>query len=114
MVFIEGLCASGLRAGVLYSQKEDIARTLRPLIWFRGLSSLTGWDLKDILSDTKWIDYFIAENRRRIAKSYHHVTSILKKYKTPFVRAEAGFFLVLDLRVFLEGTPSHEREMALF
>ena len=36
-------CASGLRVGVLYGQKEDITRAFRPLIWFRGLSSLTGW-----------------------------------------------------------------------
>lgn len=112
--FSKDFCASGVRAGILISQNREIINGLKPLVWFGGLSSLAGWALTDVLSDVSWINYFVEENNRRISEAYERVTVIFKQHDINFIRAEAAFFLIVDLTRFLDGPPSYATEMALF
>ncbi|MDH3731595.1 MAG: aminotransferase class I/II-fold pyridoxal phosphate-dependent enzyme [Acidimicrobiia bacterium] len=96
------LAASGLRCGVLVSENDAVIEAVDGLAYWAAVSGDTQYLIGDMISDTRWIDEFMVENRKRLGDAYAKVTAALDEASIPFLPAEAGFFVLLDLRPFLD------------
>jgi hypothetical protein len=54
-----------------------------------------------ILSHPSKVQEFFEQNNERLRESYTSLTSLLRHHGIPFLPAQAGFFLLLDLRCLL-------------
>ena len=66
-----------------------------------------------MISDEPWVDHYCAELRRRLGARYEYVSAALATAGIPIVPAQAGIFVLCDLRRFLEE-PSWDAEHALW
>jgi aspartate/methionine/tyrosine aminotransferase len=111
--FSKDFAASGLRAGVFMSENEDILRALDELAYWGCCSGDTQWMLGRMIADEAWVDGFVQTNRTRLRGAKSRVTRALEALGVPYLEPEAGFFLLLDLRRFLQE-PTFAAEHALF
>ena len=111
--FAKDFALSGFKVGVLYTPDQDIRAAARVLAYFAPTSTDTQVLLRDILADTDWVDYFLAESQRRLALSYARSTQLLDEFSIPYIPATAGFFVWTDLRAWLP-TPTFAAERALW
>jgi aspartate/methionine/tyrosine aminotransferase len=111
--FSKDFAASGLRAGVLFSENEEILSALDELAYWGCCSGHTQWLLARMLSDEAWVDEFVRLNRERLRSASVGVTRALGAHGLSYVEPEAGFFVLLDLRRFL-SEPTFAAEHALY
>ena len=111
--FSKDFAASGLRAGVLVSENADVLRAVDELAYWGCCSGDTQWLLGCMIRDAAWVDGFVHLNRQRLSAIHGRVTRALDALGIGHVPAGAGFFLLLDLRRFLDA-PSFEAEHALY
>lgn len=115
--FVYGLskdwCASGLRVGMLYSKNAPLHLALNSLAPFSSISNYQQHLLADMLSDESWTDMYIKFNADQLRKSYDMLTTALDEAEIPFVPAEAGMFVWIDMRKYL-SEPSWHEETALW
>lgn len=107
------LAASGLRCGVLVSENQPVMEAVDSLAYWASVSGDTQYLIGEMVSDTAWLDEFMAENQRRLGDAYSKVTAALEEAAIPYLPAEAGFFLLLDLRTYLDEV-TWEAEDALW
>lgn len=107
-------CACGLRVGAVVTQRKDLQKRLSLLQLFGAIGRYTGFAVSDMLSDDEFLQFYITENQRRLADAYTQVTRMLDHDDVPYCEAQAGFFLLIDLRQFLDDEPSKDSEMRLF
>jgi len=111
--FSKDLAASGLRCGVLVSDNDDVLRGVDTLAYWACCSGDTQHLLGSMVSDEAWVERYLTEMPRRLGDAYLRATAALDAVGIPYVPAEAGFFLLVDLRRFLEA-PTFEAEDALW
>jgi aspartate/methionine/tyrosine aminotransferase len=111
--FSKDFGASGLRCGVLCSENPDVLRAVDGLAYWAACSGHTQHLLREIVSDTPWVDAFLAEMRRRLAQTYALVTTTLAEVGIPFVPASGGIFVMCDLRACLPE-PTWDAEARLW
>jgi aspartate/methionine/tyrosine aminotransferase len=111
--FSKDFGASGLRCGVLLSENTDVLRAVDGLAYWAACSAHTQHLLGEIVSDTPWVDAYIAQMRRRLGEAYAGVTATLVEHGIGFVEAQAGFFVMCDLRRSLP-TPTWDGEAQLW
>ncbi|MCP4896102.1 MAG: aminotransferase class I/II-fold pyridoxal phosphate-dependent enzyme [bacterium] len=99
--FSKDFGASGLRCGLLVSENEAVVAAVDALAYWACCSGDTQFLLGEMIADDAWVDGYVREMKTRLASSYDLVTAHLGTGDIPFLRAEAGFFLVLDLRTYL-------------
>lgn len=92
---------SGLRCGVLFSENEAVLNAVDALAYWACCSGDTQQLLEQMIADDTWVDAYIAENRRRLGEAYTRVTAALDAIHVPYFAAEAGFFVVCDMRRFM-------------
>jgi aspartate/methionine/tyrosine aminotransferase len=92
---------SGLRCGVLFSENEVVLSAVDGLAYWACCSGDTQQLLKQMIADDTWVDAYIAENQRRLGDAYARVTAALEAINVPYFAAEAGFFLICDMRRFM-------------
>jgi aspartate/methionine/tyrosine aminotransferase len=110
--FSKDFGASGLRAGVLVSENEEVLRAMDELAYWACCSGDTQWLLGRMISDRAWVDGFVRENGRRLGEAKRAVTQALDKLEVPYIEPAAGFFLLLDVRRFLRAsTPAAEHAL---
>lgn len=108
-------CGSGLRVGAIVSQNSTLLARLAHTTFFCDVSRPVQWALSEILTDHEFLSEYLTENVRRLASAYKRITTLFDSEDIPHVHAEAGFFLLLDLRRFLDGDEaSREGEMRLY
>lgn len=79
----------GFRVGILYSYNDDVVSTGRKMSSFGLVSSQTQHLLAAMLSDEEFVDNFLAENSKRLAKRHARFVELsLNSKKFSF-----GFFL---------------------
>lgn len=88
---------SGLRAGFVYSQNEIFMEGLATLSIFTCVSGPIQYLVSELLTDDQFSDYFLDESRNRICQSYQICVDKLQEMVLPFVPAEAGIFVYVDL-----------------
>ena len=111
--FSKDFGASGLRCGVLVSENEAFNAAVDALAYWACCSGHTQHLLGELISDDEWVDGFIETMRRLLGDAYRRVTASLDGGGIAYVPAEAGFFVLLDLRRFLTQ-PTWDAENALW
>jgi aspartate/methionine/tyrosine aminotransferase len=111
--FSKDFAMSGLRAGVLLTENESVLNVVDGLAYWACCSGDTQQLLRQMIADDEWVDAFVVENGRRLADAYARVTAALDAVGVPHYPAEAGFFLMCDMRPFLADV-SWEAEDALW
>ncbi len=111
--FSKDFAASGLRCGVLVSENRDVLTAVDALAEWACCSGDTQFLLGEMIADDAWVDVYLTGMRARLRAAYRAVTAALEDEQIPFLPAEAGFFLLVDLRRFMAG-PTWEEERVLW
>ncbi|KKA31061.1 hypothetical protein TD95_002569 [Thielaviopsis punctulata] len=91
--------ANGIRMGMIIDQYNEPLRTaLGTTALYSSVSSLTDAMTAAIFEDEAWVDAYVAENSRRLARHFELLAAWAKDNSVPYVRgANAGFFLWVNL-----------------
>jgi aspartate/methionine/tyrosine aminotransferase len=111
--FSKDFGASGLRCGLLVSENKALLDAVGGLAYWGAASGHTQWMLGEMIDDDAWVGDFCAELRKRLRATYTRVADALSGAGIPHVPAEAGIFVVCDLRGFL-SEPTQRAEHALW
>lgn len=111
--FSKDFGASGLRCGVLVSENEAVMNAVGGLAYWAACSGHTQHLLSALVADDAAVDEYLAGSRRALAEAYAELTGALERMGVPYVAADAGFFLLADLRGWLPA-PTWEAERALW
>jgi len=111
--FSKDFGASGLRCGVLVSENEAVNAAVDTLAYWACCSGHTQYLLGEMISDETWVDSYIDSMRELLRGAYTRLTAALDAGGIRYVPAEAGVFVLLDLRSHLEA-PTWEAEHALW
>lgn len=111
--FSKDFAASGLRAGVLVSENAAVLAAVDGLAYWACCSGHTQLVLGEMIADAAWVDGYVAAMRHRLGEAYRQVAAALTASGIPFLASDAGFFLLVDLRSYLEAR-SWEAEAQLW
>ena len=99
--FSKDFAMSGLRCGVLLTENEAVLNAVDGLAYWACVSGDTQQLLQQMISDDEWVDGYLTENRRRLGEAYSRVTAALDSVGVRYFPAEAGFFILCDMRRFM-------------
>jgi aspartate/methionine/tyrosine aminotransferase len=111
--FAKDFALSGLKVGVLHTRHPEVRAAARELAYMSPVSTDTQVLLRRLLSDQAWTDSFLKENRHRLAESYQAAGTALGREGIPYLAADAGLFVWIDLRQWLTE-PTVDAEHALW
>ena len=101
--FSKDLGASGLRLGCIYTQNSEFMRALSAISQFHWSGGPNEAIAISMLEDEVWVDGFLDRCRKLLASRSKLARSMLDEAGIKYhSAANAGFFLWLDLRPFLE------------
>ena len=111
--FSKDFAASGLRCGVLVSENEAVLAAVDALAEWACCSGDTQFLLGEMIADDVWVDAYVAGMRERLGAAYRAVAAALEAERIPYLPAEAGFFLLIDVRSFM-AEPTWDAERTLW
>lgn len=111
--FSKDFGASGLRCGVLLSENLGVLRAIDGIAYWGACSGDTQYRLGDMIADQPFVDDYLVQMRERLREIYAGVTAALEAHGLAYIPAEAGIFLLCDLRRFL-SEPTWEAEHRLW
>lgn len=92
---------NGFRLGVLVSQHNPALQRAMACIGLLSQSASPAAALWiALLRDTAFLEWYFAENRRRLSLAYQHTVEFLHHHAIPYTRSNAGFFLMINLGTF--------------
>ncbi|KAG0364038.1 hypothetical protein BGZ54_007898 [Gamsiella multidivaricata] len=98
-------CLNGFRCGCLVSPwNKDLIDAMRSIAVFTWISSTTEAMLTKLLESPQTIDNFTKTNQLRLAKSYTLAVDTLRAHNIPFIPAQGGHFLWMDLRQYIPAS----------
>lgn len=111
--FSKDFGASGIRAGIIYSQNEPFMEALSTLNIFSCVSGPIQYMVAELLTDDVFVTEFLDGARERIVHSYRICTNKLDEMVLPYVPAEAGLFVYVDFSSLLpEPTVEWEEKLS--
>lgn len=111
--FSKDFGASGLRCGVLVSENPALIAAVDGLAYWAACSGHTQWLLGSLVADRPFVDDYVAQMQQRLGQRYAEVSAALDAQAIPYLAAQAGFFLICDLRAWLDE-PSWDGEDRLW
>jgi aspartate/methionine/tyrosine aminotransferase len=111
--FSKDFGASGLRCGVLVSENPAVNAAVDALAYWACCSGHTQYLLGEMISDQVWVDSYIKTMREMLRGAHSRLAAALKAGGIRHLPAEAGVFVLLDLRRHL-AEPTWEAERALW
>ncbi|MDX2438761.1 MAG: aminotransferase class I/II-fold pyridoxal phosphate-dependent enzyme [Acidobacteriota bacterium] len=111
--FSKDFGASGMRCGVLVSENPAVNAAVDALAYWACCSGHTQHVLGDLISDESWVDSYIHAMRELLGGAYARLQTALDAGAIRYLPAEAGVFVLLDLRSRLEA-PTWEAERTLW
>jgi aspartate/methionine/tyrosine aminotransferase len=108
--FSKDFAASGLRCGVLISENSEVIRALETLAYWSCCSGDTQFMLGEMISDDAWVDAYVDEMQSRLRDAYRRTTDALDEAGIRYQPAEAGFFVLCDMRPFLTAVTWEEED----
>ncbi|KAF6223285.1 hypothetical protein HO133_000127 [Letharia lupina] len=107
-------CANGLRIGAFISTTNpELHAAMRAISKFAWSSSLADLAWSSILSDGTFLQEYLIKITARLTEAYNLCTSILRGMNVPYLPANSGPFLWINLSGFLEHkTIESERDLA--
>ena len=100
--FSKDFAMSGLRCGVLTSNNKDVLTAVSDLAYWSVVSGDTQHLLTEMLRDAQWRDTYLSEVQTTLRRSYEATTGALAAAGIPHVEAQAGMFVLVDLRPFMD------------
>jgi aspartate/methionine/tyrosine aminotransferase len=100
--FSKDFGASGLRCGVLFSENQEVLRAVDALAYWASCSGDTQYLLERLVSDREFVDTYISTMQARLREIYADVCSALDRHAIAHIPAAAGFFVICDLRPWLD------------
>ena len=96
------VAASGLRLGVLYTQNDELFRALSAEGTFHWSGAANEKVAIAMLEGKEWMSNLLELSRERLASRNILTRQLLEKHGIDYIKgANAGFFLMVDLRPFL-------------
>ena len=111
--FSKDFGASGLRCGVLVSENQAVNAAVNALAYWACCSGHTQNLLGNLISDEAWVDSYIGSMRELLRSAHARLAAALDAGGIRHLPAEAGVFVLLDLRPHL-AEPTWEAEHALW
>ncbi|KAJ1655312.1 hypothetical protein IWQ61_004914 [Dispira simplex] len=103
-------CMNGLRMGYLISPwNPNFIAAIRTVSMFTWFSGTTEQFLVNFFENAGWVDSFLEENRRALAKSYQYVARFLRHHGINYIPSRAGHFMWVDLRPFCQLTSAESQ-----
>lgn len=99
--FSKDFCLGGARCGVLMSHNNNVLQALQNTGYFSSVCNTTQDMLAALISDAQWLERYLAFNRGQLSRAYHVLSSGLKRIGIPFLAADCGLFVWVDLRACL-------------
>jgi aspartate/methionine/tyrosine aminotransferase len=100
--FSKDFGASGLRCGVLWSENSAVLQAIDGLAYWAACSGDTQWLLGQLVADREFVDAYIERMQAQLRSSYTLVCAALDRHAIAHIPAQAGFFLICDLRPWLD------------
>ncbi|KAJ7479531.1 PLP-dependent transferase [Mycena latifolia] len=98
--------ASGLKLGILISPSNpSLISFMRPLFLATPISSASDALIARVLSDKPFVERFLEDNRRMMAKAYEFVAEWCFWHGLDFTRANAAVYVVINFAPFLARLP---------
>ncbi|KAF9116444.1 hypothetical protein BGX27_002476 [Mortierella sp. AM989] len=95
-------CLNGFRCGCLVSPwNEDVINAMGSIAVFTWISSTTEAMIIKLLEDPETIEKFAKTNQARLAESYTLAVDTLREHNIPYIPAQGGHFLWVDLRQYI-------------
>ena len=111
--FSKDFGASGLRCGVLVSENGAVNAAVDALAYWACCSGHTQYLLGEMISDDEWVDAYIGTMQGLLRNAHSRLAAALNAGGIRHLAADAGFFVLLDLRTHL-SEPTWEAERALW
>ncbi len=100
--FSKDFGASGLRCGVLVTENEAVMSAVDAIAYWGCVSGHTQWLLGELIDDRAWSDRYLDELRRRLGDAFGRVSKALDTQAVDHLPAEAGIFVLCDMRSLME------------
>ncbi|KAF9928551.1 hypothetical protein BGZ65_006216 [Modicella reniformis] len=95
-------CLNGFRCGCLVSPwNKDILEAMNSIAVFTWMSSPIEAMIIKLVENPATIDWFVKTNQRRLAESYTLTVDILRAHRIPFLPAQGGHYIWIDLRQYI-------------
>ncbi|XP_020217035.1 1-aminocyclopropane-1-carboxylate synthase [Cajanus cajan] len=103
----------GFRVGIIYSYNDAVVNCARKMSSFGLVSTQTQYLLASMLNDDEFVEGFVEESGKRLAKRYGVLCRGLGEVGIKCLESHAGVFVWMDLRHLLKRA-SFEAEMELW
>lgn len=103
----------GFRVGAIYSNDPLVVSAATKMSSFGLISAQTQYLLAGLLSDMKFMDYYIIQNQNRLKTRHSMLVSGLKKAGINCLDSNSGLFCWVDLKHLLKN-PTFESEIELW
>eukprot|EP00750_Incisomonas_marina_P017833 INCI2508.2.p1 GENE.INCI2508.2~~INCI2508.2.p1 ORF type:complete len:465 (-),score=82.53 INCI2508.2:1182-2576(-) len=100
--FSKDFAASGLRAGILYSENEAIHVAFNTLVYFCSISNQTQNTLAALLEQDAALDTYFGRTTAGLRSQYRNLEKHLNSLNIRFIPSAAGLFTCIDLSPFLD------------
>eukprot|EP00752_Nemacystus_decipiens_P004326 g3951.t1 len=107
------LGVAGWRVGVLYSENTEVVAMVSKMAHTSQASSDTMDLVGHLFREPGFLDEYFGQHQAGLRTAYMSLVNQLGRKGIMYLQAEAGLFVMLDLREFLE-TPSKEAEEKLW
>ncbi|KAG0206085.1 hypothetical protein BGX28_002444 [Mortierella sp. GBA30] len=95
-------CLNGFRCGCFLSPwNKDMISAMHSIAVFNWMASTTEAMLIKLLENPDTIDQFTKTNQKRLAESYTLAVDTLREHNIPFIPAQGGHFIWIDLRQYI-------------
>ena len=99
---------SGFRVGSLFSHNTRLLQAMDLLGYYQSVSEYTQYALTKVLEDDEWVDWYIAENQRRLAATFSALQEALALIGVSLFPSHGGIFAWADFSSFLREGQSEE------
>jgi aspartate/methionine/tyrosine aminotransferase len=111
--FAKDFGLSGFRIGALFSKNKKLVSVLQSLSQLAPISSVLQTVVIDLLKDESWRQSLFEINHQRLSSTSQQVGQFLENNQIPFVKADAGLFLWINLSKYLVS-PDFKSELVLY
>ncbi|KAL2920161.1 hypothetical protein HK105_200227 [Polyrhizophydium stewartii] len=104
------LALNGFRMGVCITRHKSLQVAMRNFCLMTNISSVSDRLMTRLLSDTEWMDWFVAENKKRLRAQYERTTVLLDSLGIKYLASDSTFFIYMDLHHMLDPTIADKTE----
>ncbi|GLJ27273.1 hypothetical protein SUGI_0535330 [Cryptomeria japonica] len=87
----------GFRVGTIYSYNDTVVTAARRMSSFTMISTQTQHLLSTMLSDSEFVNYYIAENKMRLKERHGLIVAGFERAGIKYLKGNAGLFCWVDM-----------------